>query len=176
MDPVSIFSIIGSVVGIADVVTRSIRRLSGLQTKYRDVPFFVSNLIGQLCTVQAALDQLSSWTHKSLTDDPRYSQLASQIGNSLGCFGPLITSLHEHLNELDGLEDAQMTFTKKISFLWSEKDLANYITILNHQVNAVTLLLQAIQWYHSTSRVLRHTLSSAQQNHIRTECSNGGRR
>ncbi|KAF2233885.1 hypothetical protein EV356DRAFT_191666 [Viridothelium virens] len=146
MDPASIVGIIGSVVGIADVVTRSIKRLSTLKTKYRDSPFLVSNLIGQLCTIQVALDQLSSWTHRDLLSDPRYAILAGHVDNSLSCFGPLMMSLQEHLDKLDTSGDDHMGLTKKISFLWTEKDLVDYVTLLNHQVNALTLLLQAIQW------------------------------
>ncbi|KAI9686854.1 MAG: guanine nucleotide-binding protein subunit alpha [Bathelium mastoideum] len=128
MDPASIIGIVGSVVGIADVVTRSIGSLNGLKLKYRDAPTLVSTLIGQLYTTQTALDQLSSWAEDyagipTSVEAERYAELAAQVGNALDCFGPLI----------------------RISFLWNERDLNEYLTLLDRQVNALTLLLQAIQ-------------------------------
>ena len=146
MDPASIIGLVGSVLGIADVVTRSIKRLSTLRTKYQDAPFLVSNLIGQLCTVEAALDQLSVWTQEDLKSDPRYTHLASQVSNSLDCFGPLIVSLQKHLDQLDDVGNTQLGVKQKMTFIWNEKDLQEYVILLSHQINALTLLLQAIQW------------------------------
>lgn len=147
MDPASIVGIIGSVVGIADVVGTSIRRLNSLRLKYREVPFRISSLIGQLYTIQVAVDHLSLWTQQDLTSDSRFIDLAFQVSNSLDNIGPLVMYLNEDLNKLEALKEGEMSSSKKISFLWSEKDLAEYTVLLNNQVNALTLLLQAVQWY-----------------------------
>ena len=146
MDPVSIVGIIGSVVGIADVVTRSIQRLSTLKTKFRDVPFLISTLTGQLCTVQAALDQLSGWAKRDLTIDARYRKLATQVGDALDCFDPLIKALESRLDRIEGIGEGQVDLSKRVSFLWSERELVDYLLLLDRQVNALTLLLQALQW------------------------------
>ena len=152
MDPASIIGIVGSVVGIADVVTRSIRSLNSLKTKYRDAPALVSTLIGQLYTTQVALEQLSIWAGDysgipTSVEAERYAQLAAQVGNALDCFSPLILSLQQHLNKLESLDAIQFGFQKKVSFLWKERDLNDYLALLDRQVNALTLLLEAIQWY-----------------------------
>ncbi|KAF2231074.1 hypothetical protein EV356DRAFT_472529 [Viridothelium virens] len=145
MDPASIVGIIGSVVGIADIVTRSIRRLSTLKTKFRDVPFLVTTLTGQLCTVQAALDQLSVWAARDLTTDTRYRKLATQVGDALDCFDPLIKALESRLDRIEGIGEGQVDLSRKVSFLWTEKELVDYLSLLDRQVNALTLLLQALQ-------------------------------
>ena len=146
MEPVSILGTISAVVGIADVVTRSIKRLSNLKTKFRNAPFLISTLIGQLCTVQAALDQLSAWADKHLSSNPRYEQLALQVGSSLDCFRPLMMSLQDRLDQLEGGEEDHLGLAKRVLFVWTEQNLAEYCTILDRQVNALNLLLQAIQW------------------------------
>ncbi|KAI9659818.1 MAG: guanine nucleotide-binding protein subunit alpha [Bathelium mastoideum] len=150
MDPASIIGIVDSVMGIADVVTRSIRSLNGLKLKYRDAPTLVSTLIGQLYTTQTALDQLSSWADDyagipTSVEAERYAELAAQVGNALDCFGPLILSLQRDLNQLETYDASQFNLQKRISFLWNERDLNEYLTLLDRQVNALTLLLQAIQ-------------------------------
>ncbi|KAF2234226.1 hypothetical protein EV356DRAFT_502558 [Viridothelium virens] len=150
MDPASIVGIVSSVVGIADVVTRSIRSLNSLKTKYRDTPLIVSTLIGQLFTTQVALQQLSSWAEdyprKSAgSEGGRYPELVAQVGSALDCFGPLVVSLQRDLDQFEGSNKTSMSFTRRMSFLWNERDLNDYLGLLDRQVNALTLLLQAIQ-------------------------------
>jgi guanine nucleotide-binding protein G(i) subunit alpha len=148
MDPASILGIIGSVISIADIVTRSVRRLSSLKTKFKDVPFLVTTLTGQLCTVQAALDQLSVWAKRDLNSNDRYKKLATQVGDALECFGPLIKALESRLDQIEGVDqgESQNNTAKRLFFLWTERELMDYLSLLDRQVNALTLLLQALQW------------------------------
>lgn len=146
MDPVSILSIVGAALSVATGVTKAIGTLSELKSRYRNIPLQLSTLIGQLYIVQAALEQISSWSSTDLFGRPRYRQLASQIGTSLDSFRPLMLALQHHLDEVASLKDIDMTVMKKVSFLWNEQDLMAYSSLLDHQVNALTLFLQAIQW------------------------------
>lgn len=147
MEPVSILSIVGTALSIANVVTRAIASLSELKSRYRNVPLQLSTLIGQLYMVQAALDQISSWSSKDLFGDPRYQQLAAQMDTSLDSFRPLILALQQHLDELDSHGDIDMAAMKKVSFLWNEQEIMTYSSLLDSQVNALSLFLQAVQWY-----------------------------
>lgn len=147
MDPISILSIVGSTLSVATGVTKAIGTLSELKSRYRNVPLQISTLIGQLYIVQAALEQVASWSSSGLFRDARYQQLAEQIGTSLDSFRPLILALQQHLEELEPHEDITMTAMKKISFLWNEKELMAYSSLLDSQVNALGLFLQAVQWY-----------------------------
>ncbi|KAI9691975.1 MAG: guanine nucleotide-binding protein subunit alpha [Bogoriella megaspora] len=160
MDPASIIGIVGSVVSVADIVTRSIRRLSSLAARFRDAPFLISTLIGQLCTVQAALDQLACWANDDLAENPRYSLLAMRVGSSLKCFSPLIVSLQHQLDQVEEVPENQFSLSKRISFLWTEPELERYLTLLDRQVNALTLLLQAIQWYFDDHNLPKHFTKS----------------
>ncbi|RYP92006.1 hypothetical protein DL770_001861 [Monosporascus sp. CRB-9-2] len=147
MDPATIVQIVGTVVSIGDVVIRCINRLSSIKTKYHDAPMLLSTLIGQLFIVKAALDQLSYWKSRDLSTDPRYHQLALQIDNSLDCFVPLMMTLQLQLDRFDTNGPRKMTPNAKISFLWNEREMTDYLNLLDRQVNALNLLLQAIQWY-----------------------------
>lgn len=152
MDPVSILSIVGAALSVANGVTKAIGMLSELKSRYRNVPLQLSTVIGQLYIVQAALDQISSWSSKDPFSDPRYQQLAAQIGTALDSFRPLISALQQHLDELKSHEGIAITGMKRVSFLWNEQELMAYSSLLDCQVNALSLFLQAVQWYVRASR------------------------
>lgn len=147
MDPISILSIVGSTLSVANGVTKAIGTLSELKSRYRNVPLQISTLIGQLYIVQAALEQVASWSSSGLFCGARYQQLAEQIGTSLDSFRPLILALQQHLEELEPLDNITMTAMNKVSFLWNERELMAYSSLLDSQVNALGLFLQAVQWY-----------------------------
>jgi hypothetical protein len=146
MDPVTIFQIVGTAVSLGDVVVKCITGLSALKTSYHDAPMHISTMIGQLYIVRTALDQLSVWNKGENDRDPRYRELALQIGNSLDSFGVLILALQKLIDQFDSPGPSSMAAKSRIKFLWSEKEIAEYSTLLDRQVNALSLLLQATQW------------------------------
>jgi hypothetical protein len=157
MDPVSIVGLIGSIISIADVVAKSIRKLSELRSRYHNAPFQITTLIGQLYIIQAAINELTRWKSDVLMRDPRYRQLALQLDASLGCFCPIIMSLQQYLDSLDvasasGIDSSTLP-GKRISYLWNERDLAVYLGLVDRQVNALNLFLQAIQWYNNRFQI-----------------------
>jgi hypothetical protein len=145
MDPVTIFQIVGAAVSLGDVVLKCITKLSSIKTKYQQAPIHLSTMIGQLYIVKTALDQLSVWNKPQNDRDPRYRQLASQVGGSLDCFGLLILALENKLDQFDSPSLNDMAAKSRIKFLWSEKDMVDHSILLDRQVNALSLLLQAIQ-------------------------------
>ncbi|KAI8946034.1 G-protein alpha subunit-domain-containing protein [Xylaria longipes] len=146
MDPVSIVQIIGTAVSLGDVVLKCISRLHSLKAKYHDAPLIISTITGQLHMVQAALDQLSIWNKPEYGRHPRYRQLALQIGNFLDCFSHLILTLEQRLDDFEPNGSSSITAKQKFVFLWGEKETFEYSSLLDRQVNALNLLLQAVQW------------------------------
>ncbi|KAI0537271.1 hypothetical protein GGR58DRAFT_354493 [Xylaria digitata] len=147
MDPGSIFQIVGTAVSLGDVVIKCIVGLKSLKSKYHDTPLVISTIIGQLYIVQSALDELAMWNKRDdgRERDPRYLDLASQIDNGLDCFSLLILTLEQRLNDfkLNGTKD--MTTRQRLTFLWNEQETSDYSVLLDRQVNALNLLLQAVQ-------------------------------
>lgn len=147
MDPVSAISLIGSVLGVADIVTRSINKLSLLKTKYRQADLDVSALLGQLCTLQAALSQLAELRQSGYAAGVALSdELANAFSNSLDGYGILVASLEESLEQLEIQGSGQLSGKGKLSLLWNGQNIKDYIELLDRQVNALNLLLHAIQW------------------------------
>jgi hypothetical protein len=147
MDPVTIFQIVGTAVSLGDIVVKCITRLSSLKSKYHDAPIHISTMIGQLYIVQTALDQLSVWNRAENDRNPRFQQLATQIGDSVDSFGVLILALQRHLDQFESPDSSGMVAKSRFQFLWSEKEISEYSILLDRQVSALSLLLQAIQWY-----------------------------
>ncbi|KAI1075878.1 G-alpha-domain-containing protein [Whalleya microplaca] len=145
MDPGTIFQIVSSAISVGEVVLKCINRLGLLKAKYHNAPLIISTLIGQLYIIQAALDQLSAWKSGHLDQDPRYRHLASQINNSFDCFRPLMIALQQKLDRSGIQEVGQLKVKETILFLWNEGEMNDYVTLLNHQANALNLLLQAVQ-------------------------------
>ncbi|KAI0424573.1 G-protein alpha subunit-domain-containing protein [Xylaria sp. FL1042] len=140
MDPVTIVQIVGTAVSLGDVVIKCIVGLRSFKNRYHDAPLVVSTIIGQLYMVQSALDQLAIWNKPEHARDPRFRQLAWQIDNALDCFSLLVTTLERRLKDVES-----MTTTQRLTFLWGEKETSDFSILLDRQVNALNLLLQAVQ-------------------------------
>ncbi|KAI0377119.1 hypothetical protein F5Y04DRAFT_292233 [Hypomontagnella monticulosa] len=144
MDPVSIIQIVGVVVSLGDVVVRCIAGLSSLRAKYHDAPVHITTMIGNLSIVRTAMDQLSVFRSPELSRIPRYRELASQMGNALDSFGPLMEKLDRELSRLNK-NDHSGRARNRLAFIWSERAMFRFSEDLGRQVNALSLLLQAIQ-------------------------------
>ncbi|KAF2963450.1 hypothetical protein GQX73_g10120 [Xylaria multiplex] len=145
MDPATIFQIVGTVVSLGDAVIKCITRLSTLKAQFHDAPIIVTSMIGQLHMVKIAQDQLSPLISPNFARDARYRQLASQIGNALDSFGPILLVLGQQLDRYEGIDAARMKARSRLGFLHGEREMTNLSILLDRQVNALNLLLSAMQ-------------------------------
>ena len=146
MDPASVTALAGSVVGIVDVIGRSLSYLLDLQTKYRNANLTVSLLIGQLSTLKAALNQISEWITARLVGVPQHEQLVADLDISLEACKILILVLDNRISCLGRGATSELRAVDKAQFLWEEKGMNDYLNHLNNQINALNLLLTALQW------------------------------
>ena len=92
-----VVSVAASVIGIVDVITRSVNSLLDLQTRFKKADLTVSLLIGQLSTLKAALNQISEWITTSLITVPQHHQLVMDLTVSLKSCKFLILLLDERM-------------------------------------------------------------------------------
>ncbi|KAI3322669.1 G-protein alpha subunit-domain-containing protein [Xylariaceae sp. AK1471] len=144
MDPVTILQVVGTVVSFGDAVLRCISKLSSLKAQYHDAPIIVTSMIGQLHMVKIAQDQLSCMNLPGFNHDPRYCHLATQIGNALESFSLIIMALEKHFDRYNGVDIGGMSAKSKLGFLQDERELTNLSVLLDRQVNALNLVLQAL--------------------------------
>jgi len=146
MDPVTAIGLAGTLVGITDIVARSLISLVTLQSKYRCSSLVVSLLIGQLTTLRAALYQITEF-ERSLVGIPMHEQLVADLQISLESCHVLIIVLEERIKKLGkGLDGGSLTAKGKIEFIFEEGGLSDFTNHLNNQVNALNLLLTALHW------------------------------
>jgi len=128
------------------VISKSVDFLLGLQSKYRKADLSMSLLIGQLSTLRAALNQISEWIDSEL-NTPRHQQLVADLTVAIEGCQLLILVLETRVDELQKDEVTEkLKPMGKISYLWEESGMREYLNHLNNQINALNLLLTAIQW------------------------------
>ncbi|KAL9084905.1 MAG: hypothetical protein Q9165_007858 [Trypethelium subeluteriae] len=146
MDPASAFGLIGSIAGVADVIFTSIHHLSTLTTKYRQANVSVSLLIGQLCTVQAALNQLASLDRFTIEGIAVYSaEWTLGLSTSLNGCKWIVASLDEKVNELEKRAYGELSLKGRAWLLWRNDEIKEYLDTLDRHVNALNLLLHVVQ-------------------------------
>lgn len=148
MDPISAVGLAGALVGIGDVLPRSIRSLISLQSRYRSSSLVVNLLIGQLTTLKAALNQITELVTGSLANTTLLQQLVADLQVSLESCHVLIFVLEERIEGLEQTDSdgVNLTAKGKIGFLLEESGLNEFNNHLNNQVNALNLLLTALNW------------------------------
>lgn len=145
MDAVPAIGLVGSIVSLVDVLSRSIQSLLDLRSRYQSVDRKVNLLIGQLSTLRAALNQITELNAR-LAPMPQHQQLVQNLTTSLGCCEIVIRDLDDRLCSSRRSEASDLDALAKIQFLQDENAMTDYLGLLNNQINALNLLLTALQW------------------------------
>lgn len=146
MDPVSAIGFVSAIAGIVDLIAKGVLSLSDFQSRYRIVDLKVSLLIGQLSTLKAALTQVGQLV-QDVACVPRDRQLVSDLSNSLASLETIIIALDSRLSHLQHNTVDRLSNWQRLNFVWDEQTMRDYLSLLDHQVNALMLLLTALQWY-----------------------------
>lgn len=146
MDPLSLVGLAASIVGISQVIGKSLDALLKIQAKYRSASITTSLMIGQLTTLKAALNQISEWSQSTFFDSPRQEQVLADLGMALSTCGMLVSLLEDKIDQLNKRNDDSLSVKGKIDFVWEERGFSDFSNHLNHQVNALNLLLTALHW------------------------------
>jgi len=146
MEPVSAIALGASVIGIFDVVTRTISALRKLQQRWISANMTVGALLGQLSTLKAALGQIAKWIETSLVDSIQHHQLVIDLGASLDSCSILVSVMDGYLSELDWDESNSLTFESKTRSVLQDGSMKECISHLSHQSIALNLLLTALNW------------------------------
>lgn len=146
MDPISAIGFVSAIAGIVDLIAKGVLSLSDLQSRYRIADLKVSLLIGQLSTLKAALTQVGHLV-EDVTHVPRDIQLVSDLSVSLLSLDTIIGALDNRLSHLRRNAEDGLSNWGRVGFVWDEQTMRDYLSLLDHQVNALGLLLTALQWF-----------------------------
>jgi hypothetical protein len=161
MDPISVISLASSIAGLIDITSRSIVALLSLQSRYSRFGLKITQIAGQLSTLKAALKKIKDLieishdnilykgeTHIFALDD---EQLVCDLVLSIDCCESIIKVLDGQLSRFQLTSPSQSSglsnVRTKVKFLWEEGEIDDYQGMLNHQINALNLLLTVTRWF-----------------------------
>ena len=136
----------GAVIGIVDVVTRSILKLAEIRKKYNSVELIVELLSTQLGTVKTALEQIEAFLSSDLREDEHHYQLVMNLDISIRSCGSLVRLIDKQLSALMYGSGNAMLKRFKISVVLNSKEMDECMTRLDRQINGLNFLVTTFQW------------------------------
>jgi DNA-directed RNA polymerase specialized sigma subunit len=146
VDPLSIIGGVGAAAGIIVTITKTVKHLNDLQTKYKDAEMSITQLMRQLLSIKASLIQIQEWTELNLSRSPREKELVDAFGISFEGCKEAMDAMAEEVAKLvqDGINGDMRTMRTR--YLWNEDTMKDHQGRLESQVQALQLLLSAVQW------------------------------
>lgn len=146
MDPLTIIGGVGAAAGIIATITKTVKGLSDLQSKYSEAETSVRQLIRQLTAIKASLIQIRDWTELNLHGSPREKELVDAFQIALEGCQEAMEKMADEVAKLvqDALAGDRRTMRAR--YVWNEESMKDHQDRLDSQVQALQLLLSAVQW------------------------------
>ncbi|KAM7203601.1 hypothetical protein V8F20_003896 [Naviculisporaceae sp. PSN 640] len=144
MDPVSITGLVGTCLSLVANTAKTIKTLHDLKSKFTEVAVEIAHLLSQVSTVQSSVQLIQKWL--DLVPPALHSNvdLRVTIEQALDDCIVIISALERHVARI-AYTGGAVPVRGKIRHVFSEEELAANQRALGYQVQALTLLLQAIQ-------------------------------
>lgn len=145
MEPASIIGLTGSVAGILDILARSLTGLFSLVNRYKQAALTIQLIASQLSAVRSSLSQLLEWIRLAPSDLESNEVLLGDLHTSISTCELLVTTLDSEIQEVYSHNNADPKIFRKLMLAFDTTGRERQMQ-LNHQVTALTLLLEAIKW------------------------------
>ncbi|KAL4784386.1 G-protein alpha subunit-domain-containing protein [Aspergillus varians] len=139
-DPISIIGTAGALANIIQLATQAITAMRELQSDWKDADLIFLSLTGQLSSLRLALTKINEWM--ALETGAHY-QLVMDLDDSIKCCNILLTKLQELVGSLHQKQNSALNFQSKIKLAFGKKSIDDIQNLLEHQTNALNLLLTA---------------------------------
>lgn len=143
-DPISIIGTAGALANIIQLATQTITAIRELQSDWKDADLIFLSLTSQLSSLRLALTNIEEWV--ALKTGAHY-QLVMDLDDSIKCCNVLLTKLQELVGSLRQKQNSALNFQSKIKLVFGKKSIDDIQNLLEHQTNALNLLLTACNWY-----------------------------
>lgn len=145
MDPLSLIGGIASTGAIIGGITKTVHDLRTLREKFNEADSTLGAIITELCTVKAALYQIKDWTDYN-KDGTVQKELAEALDVSLtGCKECLDLLAEEVTSMIGNSSQRGAELRMRVRTIWNEQMMKEHQSRLHNQMNALQLLLQAVQ-------------------------------
>lgn len=145
-DPFTILGGVGAAAGIIVTITKTIKGLSDLQSKYSEAETSIRQLIRQLMAIKAALRQIQDWIELSLSSSLRERDMVEAFNTSLEGCKEAMEAMGEEVTRLVQAALAGDKRSMRVRYVWNEESMKDHQDRLDSQVQALQLLLSAVQW------------------------------
>ncbi|KAK3997782.1 hypothetical protein QBC44DRAFT_45574 [Cladorrhinum sp. PSN332] len=144
MDPASITGLVASCFSLLATTAKTLKGLHDLKSKYAEVETDVSHILARISTIQTSVQVLQRWIDTGPAALHSNDQLRTTIDQALDDCVVVVSAIEKHLGRIK-YSAGLMPASGKIRHLWNEDEVAKNERGLGYQVQALTLLLQAIQ-------------------------------
>lgn len=148
MEPATIIGI--TAFGLADRLTKTLNFLLQLTTKFRYANVKITLLIGYLGSINAAICEIANIV-KMLSKRAKYEELADSLNTTLKCTKLSLSFLESKIEGLRSGSQDEVSMVDKITMILKDAEFDGYINGISSYVNALNLLLNALQRYLSKS-------------------------
>ncbi|KAK5657153.1 hypothetical protein OQA88_3210 [Cercophora sp. LCS_1] len=138
-DPLTIVGTVGAVLGIVDVLAKTISSVSQLREQWKLVDTVVITFELQLTSMHTALSQIKDWADAN-SGDPHY-QLAIDLDRCLSHCQSLVSIIEAEMDDLRNKGDQSVA--SKIQFLFKTQGMVEVQKMMDHVTAALNLLLTA---------------------------------
>ena len=144
MDPVSIVSLTTTAFCVVDRLAKTLNFLLHLSHKFKYADVKITLLIGYLGSLNSAVSEIAIIV-KGLSGHIQYQKLAQSLDTTLECTKLSLTFLDSKLEGLHSASGDGRTLMDKVSFMLRDADFEEYVSGISTYVNALNLLLNALQ-------------------------------
>lgn len=139
MDPITVFSLVGAVTNILDVLGKAICKINKLLSLWNIIEITFLSLISQLTTLKAALTNIQEWTESGTSG--QHHQLTADLEGSLKCCHLVLDNITDHLSNLQLDSKGELSNKDKRRLILMNENLNGSQEVIAQQTNALTLLL-----------------------------------
>jgi len=140
-DLVTILGVAGEVGVVIDLLNKTIRTISELQSKWNIADLTVSTLQMQLTGVNFALTEIKRWADCN-SEDPHY-HLAMDLNHCLSHCRSLISMIDTKIVVLRTDKDDRLEIASRIRLLFKTQSLSEAQRMIQHVTSTLGLLLAA---------------------------------
>jgi hypothetical protein len=143
-DRVSVIGTAGALVNVIQIVSQVIVAIRDLQSDWSDTDLTSLSLASQLTALRVALTKIEEWLCSDTGD--AHHQLVMDLDESINCCKVLLTKLQDLVDSLRQKRTNTLDFQSKLKLVFGKKSIDNIQKLLEHQTNALSLLLAACHW------------------------------
>lgn len=153
MEPVSIIGITASAFTLVDHLGKTLNFILQLSTKFKYADAKITLLIGYLASINAAIFEIAKIV-ETLSECTKYEKLVDSLNTTLECTKLSLSFLESKIEGLRSDSQDETSMINKITMILKDTEFNEYINGISSYVNALNLLLNVLQRFHSPSLAL----------------------